>query len=389
MFTLILGTVLLTTLALAVGLWRGANRLEHLAASPWPTRAPHVTVVVAARNEGTTIEPAVRSMLSQRGLAPESRVIAVNDRSEDDTGAVLDRLATEHDQLIVRHIEALPTGWLGKNHALWTGAQEADGDWLLFTDADVVMGPETIARAAGRAQHQGLQHITAMPSITAQSPLLRIMIIQFAISFLAFFRPWRMAYDASSFAGIGAFNLVDAATYHRVDGHRAIALTPLDDILLGRLLRHGGADARLVFGDDLLRLVWYPDASSMIRAFNKNGFAAFDYRITRLAAATGLYLGVGVLPWLALLIPGATSQLVAGATVAIAIWLQAWFAHQNGWPWHTALLAPVGTTLLIWMWWRAALITLYQGGVSWRGTHYRLAELREHHERLDGRWPRS
>ncbi len=388
MLTLLLVAILSVTAALAVGLWRGSYRLAHLAASPWPTRAPHVDLIVAARNEAATIEPALRSMLAQGGLAGPSRVIAINDRSEDDTGGILERLASEYDHLSVIHIDSLPTGWLGKNHALWVGAGEAAGDWLVFTDADVTMAPETIARAVGRAQHQGLQHITAMPTITAHSPWLRIIIVQFAISFLGFFRPWRMDRDPKCFAGIGAFNLVEAATYHRVGGHQAIALTPLDDILLGRLLRRGGAQARLLYGDDLLRLVWYPDAVSMIRAFSKNGFAAFDYRMTRLIAATALYLGVGLLPWLAVLIPGATHQLVAAATVAIALWLQGWFAHHSHWPWQTALLAPVGTVLIIWMWWRAALITLRHGGISWRGTHYSLAELRSHHDRIDWRWPR-
>jgi glycosyltransferase involved in cell wall biosynthesis len=384
MLNLLLVAVFMATAALSGMLWRGMQSLESLAASPWPTTPPRVTIIVAARNEGATIEPAMRSLLAQRGLADDFEVIAVNDRSEDDTGEVLSRLAAEDDRLTVVTVEALPEGWLGKNHALWQGAQRAQGNWLLFTDADVVMTPEAVARAVARAERDALQHVTAMPAITATSPWLRIMIIQFAISFLAFFRPWRLNHDPTCFAGIGAFNLVAAPAYERVGGHSAIALTPVDDILLGRLLRRGGAASRLVFGDDLLRVAWYPDARSMIRAFHKNGFAAFDYRLSRLITATALYALLGLVPWLALLVPDPATQLVAGGTVAIAVLLQAWFARESGWPWHTALLSPAGTAMILWMWWRAVVLTLRHGGIDWRGTHYSLAALREHHDRI--RW---
>lgn len=384
MLILLLVATLVATAVLSGVLWRGSRSLDSLVASPWPRQPPRVTIIVAARNEGANIEPAMRSLLDQRGLAIDYEVIAVDDRSEDDTGQVLAQLASEDDRLTLVTVESLPDGWLGKNHALWQGAQRAQGDWLLFTDADIVMAPETVARAVGRAEKDGLEHVTAMPAITAPSPWLRIMIIQFAISFLAFFRPWRLSHDPKCFAGIGAFNLVAAPAYEQVGGHGAIALTPVDDILLARLLRRGGAASRLVVGNSLLRVAWYPDARSMIRAFHKNGFAAFDYRLSRLAAATGVYALLGLLPWLALLIPDPATQLAAGASVAVAVLLQAWFARESGWPWYTALLAPAGTAMILWMWWRAVVVTLRQGGIDWRGTHYPLAQLRAHHDRI--RW---
>lgn len=381
---IILAAVAIVSAYLAWRLWHGLESLAHLVDSPRPSRPPRVDVIVAARNEGHTIEPAMRSLLAQGGLDSRSRVIAVNDRSEDDTGEVLARIAASDDRLHVITIDTLPDGWLGKNYALWRGAREADGDWLLFTDADVLMDPGVITRAAGLAEAKGLQHLTAMPELIAASPLLRIMIIQFAISFLAVFRPWRLPDDQRCFTGLGAFNLVDAAAYRRVDGHRAIALTPLDDILLARLLRRGGAASRLVIGDGLLRVAWYPNARTMIRAFRKNGFAAFDYRVSRLVAATGLYLVLGLLPWVALLIPDAWVRGLAALAVAIQLALQGWLARRSGWPVATAALAPLGTALIIWMWWRASVTTLWQGGIEWRGTRYPLARLRAHHERI--RW---
>ena len=93
-------------------------------------------MVVPARDEGATIARAVGSLLEQD--YPEIEVIVVDDRSSDATGEVLRDLAEKDRRLLVLHVDELPAGWLGKNHALWLGAARASGEWLLFTDADVV-----------------------------------------------------------------------------------------------------------------------------------------------------------------------------------------------------------------------------------------------------------
>src|SRR5205085_2435805 len=97
-----------------------------------------LTIVVPARNEGQHVESAVVSMLALD--YEDFEIIAIDDRSTDDTGRLLDRLAAEHTgapALRVLHINELPTGWLGKPHAMWTAGQQTTGHWLLFTDADV------------------------------------------------------------------------------------------------------------------------------------------------------------------------------------------------------------------------------------------------------------
>ncbi len=76
-------------------------------------------------------------------------IIAVNDRSTDRTGEVLERLEAERPGLRVLHVERLPEGWLGKNHALYLGAARAEGEWLLFTDADVRFSPSCFRKAVG------------------------------------------------------------------------------------------------------------------------------------------------------------------------------------------------------------------------------------------------
>ena len=80
----------------------------------------------------------------QRGI--EAEFIVVDDRSTDQTGEILRRLAKENPRLQVKRVDVLPDGWLGKCHACHVGASAATGDWILFTDADCWLKPDVIAR---------------------------------------------------------------------------------------------------------------------------------------------------------------------------------------------------------------------------------------------------
>src|SRR6185436_14838718 len=141
----------LVTAALSVGafayLLLAARRIPRLGDVPplGDAEMPSISIVVAARNEARGIEAAMRSLLAQD--VPRLEVVAVDDRSEDATGAILDRFAEAEPRLRVVHVAELPDGWLGKCHALWLGAGQAAGELILFTDADVVMAPDTLRRA--------------------------------------------------------------------------------------------------------------------------------------------------------------------------------------------------------------------------------------------------
>jgi len=141
-----------------------------------PAGNPRVSIIVPARNEEETIEQALNTLLALD--YDNYEVIAVNDRSTDRTGAIMERVAENQKQnhhqnhsqnshvsqrlrdmghptvrsLRVIHHTELPAGWLGKTHAMWTAANQANGDWLLFTDADVLFKPDSLRRALAYAE---------------------------------------------------------------------------------------------------------------------------------------------------------------------------------------------------------------------------------------------
>ena len=127
-------------------------------------RVPRVTIVVAARNEEAKIEEGLRSLLALD--YPEIEIIAVDDRSTDATGELMDSIARESaGKLHIEHVSALPAGWLGKTHAMWIAGRKATGDWILFTDADVIFSPDSLRRAIAYIETERADHLVLFPTM--------------------------------------------------------------------------------------------------------------------------------------------------------------------------------------------------------------------------------
>ena len=143
-FFLFLLLILAAVLVVFIDVWNGMRKITALGDVP-PYESmpqPGVSVIIPALNEAEDIEPALTSVL---GLEYENlQIIAVNDRSTDRTGKILDNMQCKDPRLQVTHIAELPSGWLGKNHVLMKGSTQATGDYLLFTDADIVFEESTL-----------------------------------------------------------------------------------------------------------------------------------------------------------------------------------------------------------------------------------------------------
>jgi cellulose synthase/poly-beta-1,6-N-acetylglucosamine synthase-like glycosyltransferase len=356
---------------------RGARSLRRLHdVPPVPdAEAPPASVVIAARNEERNIEHALASVLAQRyGLL---EVVVVDDRSTDSTGAILDRMAAANPRLRVVHVTDLPPGWLGKNHALHVGAAEARGEYLLFTDADVVMEPDTLARAVGHMRAERLDHAAAGPRVELPSLPLRVFVVLFTLFFAIAFRPWKVRDPRSpAHIGVGAFNLVRAEAYRAAGGHQPIRMRPDDDLKLGKLMKKHGFRQDFLVATESIRVEWYRTFGELVRGLMKNGFAGVDYRVWFVVAATVAQLLVFVLPWVAVWFTGGAAQLLFGAAVAMAFVMYAGAARGQEVSPLYGVFFPVATLAFLYIVWRATVVTLANDGIDWRGTHYALDELR-------------
>ncbi len=353
---------------------RSLRFLCHLPAT-LPSAPPKVSIIVAARDEARNIATALDSLLAQD--YPDYEVIVVDDRSTDATPTILARKAAEQARLRTLSISTLPAGWLGKNHALQSGADIAAGSLLIFADADIVMRPDTLTRAVSYALAARRDHIAIAPVVVAPSVLLAMFMPTFTLFFSLYARPWK-ASDPNSrcYIGIGAFNLVRAEVYRAVGGHRRIAMRPDDDLKLGKIIKRAGYSQEMLFGRDALSVEWYPSVGALARGLEKNSLAGVDYSVAAILVSTLAQITCFIWPFIAL---GMTSGSVFVLNAAICILLLAVYAelaHAIGMPRWYAIGMPLTVALFVWILWRATFITLRDGGVTWRGTHYPLAALK-------------
>ena len=313
-------------------------------------------------------------------------MIAVDDRSDDATGAVMDRANSEwrergeasHHRLKVLHVSELPSGWLGKVHAMWKAAQQATGEWLLFTDADVVFRADALRRAMLYAERELADHIVLFPTMVMETMGERMMMAFFQSQFVFAHRPWKVADPKSRDAmGVGAFNLVRRSVYEKIGTYAALRMAVLDDMMLGELVKHPGFRQRCVFGRDLLRLRWVEGTLGMVRGLTKNFFAILRFNVTfAVAAICGVVL-INAAPFVGVWVARGWAR--SGYVVALfAIAAMYWGMSQRSdiSPWYF-FLHPAGTILFAFAMARSMIVTLVRGGVVWRETYYPLSELNQ------------
>ena len=354
----------------------GMRRIRHLDDLPSPSNSlPSLSIVVAARNEERAIEPALLSLLAL-DYAP-LEIIVVNDRSTDATGHIAERISQDQHELSVVHLELLPDGWLGKNHAMQQGAMIARGDYILFTDADVVFEPNTLRQAVAYAEQQQLDMLAAFPSITMPSLLLESFVTMFAGFFVSFFIPWSAPDpDSTAHVGVGAFNLVRADAYRAAGMHEPIRMRPDDDIQLGKMMKKAGNRLEMISATGRIRVQWYASVKELVVGLEKNVVAGFDYRLSLLFGLLLVLLGVFFWPFVAVLVvPGAARWVYLGV-VGLMLILNGFLARQVGVRVRSVVCLPLAILLSIYIFTRNTFLTYWRGGIQWRDTHYSLKELR-------------
>jgi glycosyltransferase involved in cell wall biosynthesis len=371
------GVTLLFTLLVAIELLIGNRSVEALRDMPSvPGISPQkVSIIVAARNEQRNIRSALQSLLDLE--YPNYELIVVDDRSEDATGEILDAMAASAPLLNVIHIDSLPDGWLGKNHALWAGSRQAVGNYLLFTDADIIMEPTVVTRAVAYLERNHLDHLAVTPSMQMPTAFLGMFGVSFMVIFALFSRPWKAKNPKSRFhIGIGAFNMVRTETYRHVGGHETIRLRPDDDIKLGKIIKQSGFRQSVAYAPEYLVVEWYSSITEAIRGLEKNTFSGADYSILMVVSGAVSQVIFSIWPFVALFLTNGVTWYLNIAVILLSLILYAdcaRFHHSRVW---YAIGYPVATTLFAVIMMRTMILNLVQGGIYWRGTFYSLKELK-------------
>lgn len=344
-----------------------------------PAPEPSLAVIIAVRNEENDLPDALVSMCKLN--YSNYQLIVINDRSTDNTPTILADFEKRYPHLTVIHIDELPDGWLGKNHALYKGYEATTEEWMLFTDADIKYAPDTLKKAMQYCFDHQLDHLTVLPEVKSRSTFFNSIMDTFKIMLNVKLKPWEASDpESKSYFGVGAFNLVKRNAYKSAGTHKRIALRPDDDLKLAECIKSSGLKQDVVFGDKLLSLEWYTSVKEFINGLMKNTFSTVNYNFPKVVALCLLTLFIFVTPLpLLLLFGGATERYLALVMLLFQILLFVYTRGMRG-VWWYALMMPVAGSIMVYIMWVSAVRTLRQGGIYWRDSFYSLAELKKNRQ---------
>ena len=336
---------------------------------------PRISLIFAGRDEEEKL-PAALATLAAIDY-PNLEIIAVDDRSQDSTGRILDEFARSHERFRAVHVTNLPLGWLGKPHALQAAYQASTGEWLLFTDADVRFAPDALRRAIAVVRSKKLDHLTLFGDVEMVGFWETVVITFFGLAFHIASDPYRVSNPHSrAYVGIGAFQLISRSAYEACGTHRRLAMEVVDDMKLGKLVKQAGLRSSVGVAQEAVLVRWHAGVGNLIRGVTKNFFAALGYNLPFVVVAICGMLLTNVAPFVGVIFGRGWVRIFSLVAVVIAIGFHVGVDIAMRVSPFYALTHPLGAVLFSYMLVRSTMVTLWHGGVTWRGTFYPLEELR-------------
>jgi len=352
-------------------------------ASPGPPdEAPRIAVMVAAKDEAANIETCVRTMLDQD--YPNFELIVCNDRSEDGTAGIVERIATEDSRLRLVNITELPDGWCGKNNAMQTGIAATDAPWICMTDADCWQtSRRTLSVAMQYALDTGADLLSVLPNLEMRGFWENVIQPVCSGVMMIWFNPDKVNDPSrpNAYAN-GAFMLIKRSAYEAVGTHEAVKDQVNEDMHMAALVKQAGLKLRVIRNRGLYKVRMYTSLRQIIRGWARIFYGTFG-TLRRLSLSLLALTVMGLLPYAA----GAVGLVAAGRPVASALWLACGIAGaaaaalqisvifrfyalvgaRKGLAWTYPLGCAMAMAALV-----ISLTKLRSGArVTWRGTTYR------------------
>lgn len=289
---------------------------------------PVVSVIVPARNEEACLERCLRSLVEQQGIAFE--IIIIDDNSTDRTPEIIEKFGGVRQCPFlggnpfltgVKALRAgtLPSGWMGKSHAIWSAVSEATGGWLLLTDADTYHEPGSLARAVAEAREHDVDMLSYSPVQDVGSLAERALMPLIFSDLATTYRPKLVSDPTSEIAAAnGQYILLKSEVYLAIGGHRAIATELLEDVVLAKRLKQAGGKLRFRYGAGQVRTRMYRTWDSLVEGWTKNLSLLFPNAAKLAAVRMAEFLAMSLLPTLAIVLAVTGHWLWALLPAAIA-----------------------------------------------------------------------
>ncbi|MFZ0814625.1 MAG: glycosyltransferase [Candidatus Sulfotelmatobacter sp.] len=334
---------------------------------------PAVSVIIPARNEEVSLASCLESLVAQAGVAFE--IIVVNDHSTDRTRAIADSFSNSQTQFPLRVIEAGPlaAGWTGKNNAVAAGARSACGEWLLFTDADTIHLPGSLARSVAEAKRRGAALLSYSPEQIVDSFWEKAVMPVIFAELASSFRPLEVSNPKSPAAAAnGQYILITRQAYDAVGGHAAIAANLLEDVALARAVKRSGRKIFFRYGVNAVRTRMYRSFAQLLEGWTKNLALLFPSP-ARLALLRALEFVLIVASFGISITSGLRGYhrpaVITGILCVILYTLFLTRIRRAHFSWNANILALLGLPLFAYLLLRSARAHS-KGSIPWKGRTY-------------------
>lgn len=323
---------------------------------------PFVSILIPARNEAAVIGQTVTRLLQQ--TYPHFELLVLDDQSQDGTGLIAQRAGANDPRLKILSGFPMTIGWTGKNHACHILAQHANGDILVFTDADTLWQPEALSALIGQMQAHNADLLSVWPTQITETwaerlvvPLIMMAIVGYLPLVMTHYSPFALFAAAN-----GQCMAWRREAYQRIGGHESVKSSVLEDVLLARRAKQHGLRLRLCDGANLISCRMYSDWPSVRDGFAKNILAGYG-SAGALVLATIFHWVIFLGPWILLFTPYAAWGAVL---IVMGLLLRALTAFASRQRVLDAFLLPISVLLMTMI----AFQALYwhsTGGPRWKG----------------------
>ncbi len=372
---------------LGLAMQAGHRRMRRLQRppAPLPDNPPRVTVLIPAKDEGERVRVCLDSVLAQD--YPNFAVITVDDRSSDNTGAILDEIA-EQSSGKVRSLHVtpgtLPQGWLGKCHALHFGTRDRGsnaksdgagprGDWLLLVDSDVRLEPDALRATMALSLARNYDAVSMMTALECHTFLEKLVLplAAGAWSVMNTISITNVNSRPAAYAN-GQFFLIRRSMYDAVGGHESVRDQITEDVELARLMKRQGASVRLFLGSAFASTRMHATLPQMLRGWGRIYSGTSRRRPWRILAVASFLLVCGFSGYAALIgsfaSRGSQLWLIASVIHLLLMTLVLGMIYaESGNQRRNALLFPLGGGILLAIL-AFAIRWCITGRIEWRGT---------------------
>jgi len=351
--------------------------------NPKEHEKPKVSVIVPARNEEELISKCLDSLLDQDYENYE--IIAIDDSSEDATGDIIKKYAKENSKLIHVSARPKPKDWMGKNWACMEGYQKATGELLVYTDSDTKYSKNVLSLAVSHLLSLNLDALTVIPKMLCFDNWTRITLPMLSTFLHTRFSALRVN-DPSKKTGyfFGSFYIIKKSVYEAIGTHEGVKHEIIEDGALGKKVKEGGYNLRMVRGEHLLEAVWARNKPTLWNGLKRLMVPLF---LQGKSIAVGIFVAVlfllfmpfPILIYSTIFFDNSMSfmmLLIFSTLASILIYFAGFFDATKGLQLRKiySLFAPVGSFIVVSGFFSGMVQANSKNSISWRGRSYSMKE---------------